>query len=572
MSDRRVRPLSLSVGRASPEDIQISHNRLVVVMILFGIVFAVLSLRVFEVSIITGGKVEARHKIFSPQKQFERTDIVDRNGVLLVSSLSTASLYANPQVVLDAKEAAHKLVKAFPDLEFDTVYHRLNSDKHFVWIKRDLPPEEQYIANSLGLPGLYFKDDETRIYPQGSLFSHLLGYVSTDGKGLSGVEKQFNKRLTQEFPREPLKLAVDVRVQQAVHTALLKVKDEYEALGAVAVVMDVNTGELISLVSLPDFDPNHFSQTLSDHKFNRASFGVYEMGSTFKIFNTAMAIESGKISLDDAYDVGTPLRVARFSIRDFKPQKGKMTVPEIFMYSSNIGSAHMALELGAHYQRTFLQKLGLLDRMNVDLPETSEPLYPKRWGKVSTMTISYGHGIAVSALHIINATATLVNGGLHHKMRILKQKDTDYTTSEQVVKKETSDAVRKVMRLAVQYGTGKNADAKGYLVGGKTGSADKVGGGDYSDGGVISSFVSAFPMNKPQYAVLVMVDEPKAQSRWGYVTGGTVAAPVVKEIISNIAPILNVQPVNEHDYEIRREFWYNDEAKQALRHSPNHTL
>lgn len=557
------KPLStaqVKVGRASPEVIETSHNRLLVVMIVFTLAFVSISLRVFEVSLLGGGETTDEMDFAEFNRPYERADIVDRNGVLLVSNLVTASLYANPKVVLDAEEAVQKLVNTFPDLEKEVLRERLASNRSFVWIKRNLTPVEQYQANSLGLPGLYFEREETRVYPHENLLSHVLGFVDVDGHGLSGIEKQFDGYLSDKKTADPLRLSIDVRVQEIVHRALLAKKEEYNATAAVALVMDVYTGEIISLVSLPDFDPNNSGKATAEEKFNRATLGVYEMGSTFKIFNTALALESGKIKVDDVYDVSTPIRVASFNIRDFHPKKGLMTVPEIFMYSSNIGSARMATQVGGDEQRQFLRTLGLLDGLQVEIPEKSEPLYPSHWGKISTMTISYGHGIAVTPMHIVKATSALVNGGVLHPSTLLhKQADNDIR-GVRVVSEETSDAIRRMLRLAVEYGTGGNGNASSYLVGGKTGSADKVSNGNYKNGGMLSSFVAAFPMNRPQYAVMVMVDEP--QSKGGYVTGGVVAAPVVKEIVSKAGPVLGVQPVDENEYEIRREFWYDNEPKE----------
>ncbi len=550
---------------ASKQDVEVSHARLLVVMMFFAIGFFIVSFRVFDVALLDGGRDFNSASIDGSVPYKSRGNIVDRNGILLAINLSTASLYANPQVVMNVEEAVSKLSAVFSDINKDVLKSRLESDKSFIWVKRNLTPKEQYGVNSLGIPGLYFQNEEKRVYPHKNLLSHVIGYVNLDGKGISGIEKKFDEYLLEENDNAPLQLSVDIRAQGVVHDVLQQYVDDFKAVGASAIVMDVDSGEVISMVSLPDFDPNKFAEVTENQRFNRSTLGVYEMGSTFKSFNMALGLDSGVISMRDKYDVSRPIKAASFFIRDFHPKKKRLTVPEIFMYSSNIGSAKIAMDVGGEAQKEFLQRLGLLDGLAIEVPEKAHPLYPQRWSEISTMTISYGHGIAVTPLHIVQSTAALVNGGILHPATLIHKKNNDLVDGVKVINKDTSDNMRKLMRFAVKHGTGGRADASGYFVGGKTGSADKALNGDYNRKATISSFIAAFPMNKPRYVVLVMLDEPVGNASTGwYATGGMVAAPAIREIVERISPILGVMPVDGGDYEIRREFWYDDDnAKGA---------
>lgn len=561
------KPRSFDDSDAASEAVNTSHARLFVVIAIFSIAFFILSVRVFDVSVMRGGgKYFVASNSYNDGMLKERTDIVDRNGELLAVNLATASLYANPQIIMNVKEAVDKLHDIFPEMNRDTLYDRLSSNKSFVWIKRHLAPQEQYKANALGIPGLFFKNEEKRVYPQKELFSHVLGFVNLDGKGIMGVERQFDEYLTGRNEsgenNQPLRLSLDVRVQSIVHQVMADVVKEFSALGASSIVMDVHTGEVISMVSLPDFNLNNpvVSQQNKTALFNRSTFGVYEMGSTFKTFNMALGFELGDIGMKDVYDVSKPVRIANFTINDYHQKKKQLTVPEIYMYSSNIGSAKIALDIGEEEQRSFLRRLGLLSGLDVEIPEKSEPLYPDRWGKVRSVTISYGHGIAVTPLHVTKATAALVNGGYLKPATVIKVPEGKDIEGQKVISDVNSDKIRKIMRLAVQYGTGGRADVSGYFVGGKTGSADKADNGSYDRKANISSFVGAFPMDKPRYVVFVMIDDPIGNtSTGGYTTGGMIAAPAAGKIIKRIAPVLDVMPVDESDYKIRREFWYNNE-------------
>lgn len=557
----------IHIGAANSRTVEVSHNRLHIVIILFAIAFLVISLRVFDVSVISGENIASvdMESEAVPEQISKRGDIVDRNGIILATSLATASVYANPKVMIDKPVALQKLIATFPDLDKNELKNKLNLEKNFVWIKRNLTPSEQYKVNALGIPGVYFQDEEKRIYPHKNLFAHELGFVNVDGVGTAGVEKQFNNFLIKksgdaEEADVPLVLSLDIRVQNIMREALLDSINTFKAKGGSGVVMDVTTGEVLAMVSLPDFDPNQPSGASQDELFNRVTYGVYEMGSTFKIFNSAMALDKGVVKMTDKYDVAMPLKIGGFSISDYHPKAPVLSFPEVFMYSSNIGSAKIALDAGANVQKSFLKKIGLLNELPIELPEKGTPLYPSTWSKISSMTVSYGHGIAVTPLHVVSATSSLINGGMLYPATLLKKENTE-VFGERVVSAKTSDNVRKLLRLVVQYGTGNKAEVASYLVGGKTGSADKVVTGGYNRRAIISSFIGAFPMNKPKYVVFAMIDEPVGnKSTGGFATGGMIAAPVVNKVISRIGPMLNVAPVDENRYEIRKEFWYDNGA------------
>jgi cell division protein FtsI (penicillin-binding protein 3) len=489
----------------------------------------------------------------------KRADIYDRNGTLLAVDLTTYSVYANPQIVLDPKEAASKLAKSL-GLDHNKLLKDFTSNKKFIWIKRNLTPKEHYAVNSLGIPGVFFEQGYKRVYPHSNLFAHVLGYVGLDGKGLAGIEQYFQEHLTVAGKnKEPqnLNLSLDLRLQHILHDELQASVDEFSAVGAAGVIADVNNGEIIAMVSLPDFDPHNLTGATQDALFNRISMFSQEMGSSFKTITMAMALDSKKVRFNDSFDVSDPIKVANFRLRDYHRREGALSVPEIFMFSSNIGTAKMAMEVGSKSQREFLQKLGLLDVLNIEIPERAAPQFPpvERWGSLSTMTISYGHGIAVTPLHMARAYAALVNGGNLMDLTLIKDKQ---SKTQKIISKETSEQVAKLLRLVVTSGTGRKAAVPGYVVGGKTGSADKPAKGGYNRKAIISSFVSIFPANDPKYVVLTIMDEPKGTKKTaGFKTGGWTAAPAVGRIIARAAPILGVKPVDEKDEKIIKKMWIN---------------
>ena len=525
--------------------LETGRTRLLVTGALFAIAFAVVALRLTAVALLQqGDEPRVAQSSAANGLLVGRADIVDRNGVVLATTLPTASLYANPHQVLDADDAAARLVDVLKELSQAEVASKLSADKTFVWIDRNLTPREQYQVNRLGIPGLHFQTEERRVYPQGALTAHVVGFTDIDNRGLAGIEQSFDDVLRDG--RRPVRLSIDVRLQHILREELGRAIAEFTGIGGAGAILDVDTGELMALVSLPDFDPNQPGIASEDARFNRASLGIYEMGSTFKIFNTALALDSGIVRLTDQFDATKPIRIGGFSIRDYHGKNRWLSVPEIFMYSSNIGSARMAEEVGGVAQKAFFSRLGMLRPASLELPEVGHPLYPDTWRPINTMTISYGHGLAVSPMHLVSGVAAMVNGGVMRPATLIARAPGEVSEGERVISSDTSLLMRKLLRLVVESGTGKNAEVPGYVVGGKTGTADKQSGKGYDRNSRLASFIAAFPMNDPEYVVLVMVDEPKPNATsFGYATGGWVAAPAVGNIIRRMAPLMGLQPAPE---------------------------
>lgn len=526
--------------------LEVVRNRLMAGVFLFLGVFVLLSARMLMLGLAgTERAVDPLDEI--PYYEASRADILDRNGVVLATNLEISSLYADPKKVLNPAQAIAKLSLVFPDLNEAEILARLNSGARFAWIKRKLTPQQKWQVNALGLPGFFFQTEEERVYPQGPLFSHAVGFVDVDGKGLAGAERYFDQTLRDEVGRtKGLKLTLDIRVQHALRDEMLKALTTFQAKASAGLVMDVETGEVLALVSLPDFDPNLPGQAQPDQKFNRVSLGVYELGSIFKVITVATALQTEAVHLKDGYDATYPLKVARFTIRDDHPQARYLTVPEIFIFSSNIGAAQMALDIGKENQQVYFQKLGLMQRPFFELSEVGQPLYPTYWRDINTMTAAYGHGIAVSALQMATAIAATINGGYLIPATLSSENPVFHDTGEQVFSAEVSKQMRTLMRLTVTEGTGKQANVPGYLVGGKTGTAEKAGVGAYQENALMSSFVGVFPMDAPKYLVLIILDEPVGtKETFNFEGGGWVAAPAVGKVISRIAPMLGVKPVKQ---------------------------
>ena len=543
--------------------IETARNRLLIGGALMAAAFLVVGARLFDIVVLNENedlRRAAARDIVRPDIM-ARADIVDRNGILLATSLPTASLFANPHKVSDPASAATRIVEVLPDLSEEVVAARLSADKGFVWLRRNLTPTQQFEINRLGIPGLDFEEEERRVYPHGRLAGHIIGFTNVDNAGLAGIEQSMDAAISGA--KEPLKLSIDIRVQQIVRQELAAQIEKFKAIGGGGIVLDVRTGEVISMVSLPDFDPNAPAQAPDETRFNRITLGVYELGSVFKIFNHAIALETGAASMSKSYDATKPIKISRFRISDYHPENRWLTVPEIFKLSSNIGSAKMALDIGSERQRKYLGHLGLLRRTSIELPEQSMPIIPARWREINTMTISYGHGIAVSPLHLASAVAATVNGGILRPATLIRAK-TPETGGVQVFSAETSDKMRRLLRLVVENGTGRNADAPGYLVGGKTGTAEKQVNGSYKRNALISSFVGVFPATDPRFVVYIMIDEPKGiRESFGYATGGWTAAPVVGGVIKRMAPLMGIKPLDETAPEIVRALNVNLTAGPA---------
>lgn len=471
-----------------------------------------------------------------------RADIVDRNGEILATTLKTASLYADPELISDHEKAAAGLAKIFPDLKYGEVLHKLEQGGRFARLKRNLLPAEQYAVMELGEPGLAFQYEDRRVYPQGPLAAHLVGYAGVDNQGLAGIEKSFNNTLSDG---KPIQLTLDVRLQHALRREVAAAVHDFNAKAGVGVIMDVKTGEILAGVSLPDFDPHDVKKSPNDNLFSRITLGTYELGSVFKIFSTAAYLETHDVPMSASFDASKPLHRGRFVINDYHAEDRIMTIPEIFMYSSNIGSAMMGEAVGTEKLRAFYKDIGLITPLQIELPEVGKPQVPNPWREINTLTASYGHGLATTPLQMTSAVSSIINGGYLVKPYLVLDKDTrdEQAESLRIVSPETAHRMRQLLRLVVTDGTGQKANVIGYGVGGKTGTAEKSSTRGYDHNKLISSFIGVFPMNNPQYAIFVAIDEPHGNKKsYGYATGGWVAAPAVARTISAMVSILGIPP------------------------------
>jgi cell division protein FtsI (penicillin-binding protein 3) len=474
-----------------------------------------------------------------------RADITDRNGSILAVSLPGAQLYADPKQVPDPRDAAIQLASVLPGLDVAATAKKLESGKDFVYLDRKLMPNEELAVNQLGIPGVYFENADKRHYPEGDLAAHILGGISVGGQGVAGVEEYFNQRLTSN--PDPLKLSIDIGIEGIVHDELASAIKEFKSPGGCAIVMNAHTGEILSLVSLPDYDASTLGTASPDSRFNRCVTGDYEPGSVFKLQTVAMALDSGLVHYWDYFDTSHPLHVGRFTITDFEPVHTWMAVPQIINVSSNIGASRIATILGPQIEQAWYAKQGFFKKLDVQLPEAQPPQYQPlhNWGLATTMTVSFGNGIAVTPLHLITGVLPIVNGGIRYNPTLLAvDPEGPQPQGVRVMAESTSDIMRKLMTGVVLTGTGVKAQVPGYVVGGKTGTAQVVGPrGGYLKHTNNASFMAAFPMNAPQYVIYVLVLQPHADATTGgFTTGGQIAAPTVGRIIARIGPMLGVLP------------------------------
>jgi cell division protein FtsI (penicillin-binding protein 3) len=529
-----------------------ARARIGLAILVFAIGYGVIAARLVMFAASSEGH-GARRVVAQDAMATARPDILDRNGQILATDVRTPSLFAEPHRIIDVDEASELLTAVMTDSDAAEMRERLASRRRFVWLKREITPSQRAQIHRLGIPGIGFLPENKRVYPNGSEVSHLLGHVNIDNQGIAGIEKWLDGRgladlhmagLATDRLQKPVELAVDLRVQHAMRDELIAAREKFKAIAVAGVLTDVRTGEIVSMVSLPDYDPNNPREALDPTRINRLTTGVYEMGSTFKALTLAMALDSGKISLKSSFDASHPLQYGKFAIHDYHAQNRVLTVPEIFTYSSNIGTARMALSLGIEHHKSFLRRMGQLDRLRTELPESAEPLVPKRWAELNTVTIAFGHGIAVAPLQAVSAIAALMNGGRLIPPTFLKRSEQEAAAlAKQVVKPETSEKMRYLMRLNVEKGTASKAEVKGYYVGGKTGTSEKVVGGHYSKTKLLTSFTAVLPADQPRYLLLVMIDEPKpTPETHGFATSGWNAVPVGGAIISRIAPLLGLQP------------------------------
>ena len=470
-----------------------------------------------------------------------RGNIYDRNNKILATTINTLSLNVNPQEILNIHQTIAKLIKVFPQLEEKVLYKKLNSNKKFINLLKEISPREYVSLLNAGIEGLKIETKNKRIYPNNTLAAHILGATDIDGNGIAGIEKKFDSQLQDG---SNVTLSIHSGIQHITRTLLLDQIKKFKAEGGAGIIMNAKNGEVFSIVSLPDYNANNYNSILNYKLFNKATKGIYELGSTLKLITAAIAFDSNLINENDVFDVSKPLKVSSRIINDFHPLNYAINIPEVIVHSSNIGSAKIAEKFGSSTQLKYLRSLGLLSILSLEIPELGKPQVLIDKKVLSTMTISYGHGISITPMHLASATATIVNSGAKVNPTLIKGKTEK--KNKVIISNKTSLKMKSIMRLVVsnKYGTAKKAEAPGYLIGGKTGTAEKIKpSGGYSKKENIVAFTGAFPMNDPEFIITIMIDNPKGQKfSFGYRTAGWVVAPIVKKLVTRVAPILGVNP------------------------------
>jgi cell division protein FtsI (penicillin-binding protein 3) len=554
--DDRPHIRRLSLDGARKRRLDKGRSRLVFVIFVFIAVYGAITGRMVMLALDQAERPTAR-RTNSDTTSAARPDLVDRNGAILATDVRQPSLYAEPNRIIDADEASELLADVFPDMRASEIRTRLTSGRGFIWIRREITQAQQARVHALGIPGIGFLDENRRVYPAGRTTSHIVGHVNIDNGGIAGLERwvDTSRGLTALHQagfaldrgiQEPVRISVDLRVQHAMRDVLADAVQRYQAIAASGALMNVHTGEIVAMVSLPDYDPMHPSEALQPDRINRVTTGTYELGSVFKTFTIAMGLDSGRFNTNSTFDARAPLTFGGMRINDFHGQRRVLNLQEVFLYSSNIGTARLALAMGVDHHREFLQRLGLLERLRTELPESAEPLFPRRraWRPVESATMAFGHGITVAPLQALAGAAAMVNGGwLVRPTFEIRSPEEARGMARQVINPRTSEVIRQLFRMNVERGGGRRAEAEGFLVGGKTGTAEKVVNGRYARDRRMTSFLSAFPMDDPQYVMLISLDEPRPVPETGMAaTAGLNAAPTTSRIVQRIGPLLGIQP------------------------------
>jgi cell division protein FtsI (penicillin-binding protein 3) len=539
------RPERLRLVGQRRQILAVMHQRLMFGMLVFAGIVALIAFRILWLAAFGD---HAGRKVGLTSLIPERGDIVDRDGQPLARTIDAWTIAVHPtKIIGDKLEIARRLAELMPERTEDQYFAILKSRMPFFYLRRRASPGLVEAVNALGEPGLAIEREPDRLYPQTSLGAHVIGYTDIDGHGVAGIERAFDQRLADYSTRgEPLVLSIDSRVQQALEHELLDAMTHFSAIGAAGVVMDIHTGEVLAMTSLPQVNPNAAGQAPPEARFNRATLGVYEMGSTFKPFTVAMAMDSGIIkSFGQIYNCPRELHVYGQTIHDTHPYGRACTVAEIMKESSNIGTAQIADQLGAQRQKYFLRKMGFLGPVAIELKERGRTLTPgSRWGPYETMSVGFGHAIAVTPLHLASGYATLFNGGVYRPATLLKvDRNHPPGPGQRVFTEDTSYKMRALLRLVVTQGTGRKADAPGYRVGGKTGTGEKIVGGHYTSAAVVTSFAGVFPIDEPRYVMVMMLDDPKATAEtYGFHTAAWNIGPAFGVAVARIAPMLGVRP------------------------------
>jgi cell division protein FtsI (penicillin-binding protein 3) len=526
------------------------RKRIVVIMCVFSIAFLTVLGRLIHL----GAQVPP-DPIFTPKNSTNgRPAILDRNGVVLSMDIPITSAFASPRVMVDIDDAVERITAIFPDLDRQQLHRRLSARGAFTWIRRHITPKEEQALWNAGIPGLSFQRDKKRIYPNGALAAHVLGAVNVDNIGISGLEKWIETDGLATLRQSGIDLAsgalnpivtsLDIRVQYALEDEIGKAIEKYTAKAGAGLVLDVNTGEILALASLPSFDSNAPADALKPDRINRIAASVFEMGSTFKALTTAMALESGQYTTRSMIDASKPVAFGRMRIRDFEGKYRPLSLPEAFIYSSNISMAKIAMRIGKDHHQEFLRRFGQMETLKTELPETATPMLPRKWSDITTATASFGHGIAVTPLQASMGVAALVNGGILIRPTFIKDEPVEARTlASGLVSPETSEAMRFLLSLNAEQGSARNARIIGYQIGGKTGTAEKVVGGRYSKTLNITSFMGVVPVEDPRFLLLTILDEPAGlPETYGFRTSGWNAVPLGGAVFKRVLPMLGQRP------------------------------
>ncbi|MGB3319582.1 MAG: penicillin-binding protein 2 [Sphingopyxis granuli] len=545
-----VRPTRVRTAGVRQQILLTAQQRLMMLMLLFMAAFFLVSVRLVYFALFD---TSAGHRNGSATFVPARADIVDRNGVPLARTIDGYSIRVVPSKLLNSRPyLADELHRIFPDMPREELLAKLNGPRP-TYIRRRALPDQVAAVNAIGDVGFDFPREKERLYPQLSLAAHVLGFTNADGQGVTGVEGAFEERLTDKATRgDPLALSIDARVQGVLESELSNAVANLEAIGGAGLILDVHTGEVLAMTSLPTYNPNKLAPDNGGARRNAVTYNLYELGSTFKPLSIGAAIDNGVVtSMAKRYDATRPLAIAGFRIRDSHSMGRWLNVPETLIHSSNVVTAQIADQLGREKMEELFRNLEFDKRPGIDIKERAFPLWPRDWGRLTTMTTSYGHGIAVTPLHLASAYAALVNGGIWRPATILRLGDKAPPQGRRVFKASTSARMRQLLRLIVSDGTGRQADAPGFRVGGKTGSAEKPGAGGYRRHSLVSTFAAAFPMDNPRYVVLAMIDEPKGNAfSSGQRTAGWTAAPVVRKVVMRAGPMLGVFPDESRDVDV----------------------
>ena len=544
-----IRPVRVRTAGIRQKHLITAQQRLMILLLMFGAVMLLITVRLLFVGVFDG---PSSRSVAAGAHIPARGDIVDRNGVPLARTISAYAIRVDPaKLINDPDFLAGELVRIFPDMTYAQARAKLTSARPS-YIRRRALPDQVKAVNAIGEIGFDYPREQDRLYPQSSLASHILGFTNADGRGVMGIEGAFNDRLSDAALRaEPLALSIDARVQAVLESELGSAVTNLEAIGGAGVILDTNSGEILAMASLPTFNSNKVGESALGARRNAVTHNLYELGSTFKPITVAAAIDAGTVtSMARRYDATTPVAIAGFQIRDVHPQSRWLNVPETLMHSSNIVTARIADDLGVENMQRIYERLEFRNRPHIEIKERAKPLWPSSWGRLTNMTVGYGHGIAITPLHLASAYAALVNGGVWRPATLLRNQG-PLAKGRQVFKPSTSARMRQLLRMIVVDGTGKQADAPGFRVGGKTGSAEKPSGGGYNRSSVVATFAAAFPMDNPRYVVLVMVDEPKGNAfSSGQRTAGWTAAPVVRKVVMRAGPMLGIIPDLGRDVDV----------------------